>query len=106
MEGRNLKVNRSLLQPYLNDFRHKLFTTGWKPIMLFKVDLVPYRNATPTNMRTEDEHTRSYEIAQEEDDVITLLALNDGSSHQRPPSVNLLQMNLSNVVDNSVSQYG
>ena len=106
MAGRNLEMNLSLLQSYLNDFRHKLFTTGWKPVMLFKVDLVPYRNATPTNMRTEGEHTRSYELPQEEVGAIILLALNDAISHQRPPSVNLLQMNLSNAVANSVSQYG
>ena len=100
IEGRNLKLNCYLLQPYLNDFRHKLFTTGWKLVMLFKVDLVLYRNATLTSIQTEGEHICSYELAQEEIGAVTLLALNDASSHPHPPSINLLQMNQSNIVEN------
>ena len=63
MEGRNLRVNRSFLAPYFNDFRHELFPMGWKPIIPFKVDQVCYTNDTPTDMQTVGEHTRSYERA-------------------------------------------
>ena len=50
MAGRNLKVNRDIVPPHLNHFRHELFTMSWKPIMLFKLDRVCYMNVTPTNM--------------------------------------------------------
>ena len=38
MAGRNLKVNRDIVLPHLNDFRHKMFTMSWKQIVLFKLE--------------------------------------------------------------------
>ena len=61
MVGRNLKVNRDIVPPHLNDFRHELFTMSWKPIMLFKLERVCYMHVTPTYMGSFSEHTRSYE---------------------------------------------
>ena len=52
MEGRILIVNRDILADYLNDFRHKLFTMSWKPIILFKIERVRWKNDIPTNMQT------------------------------------------------------
>ena len=65
MEDRDLKVNRDIVPPHLNDFRHDLFTMSWKPIMLFKLDRVCCMNVTPTNMGLVSAHKSSYEEAQD-----------------------------------------
>ena len=85
MEGRNLKVNRDIVPPHLNDFRHELFTMSWKPIMLFKLDRVCCMNVTPTNMGLVSAHKSSYEEAQDQNGANLLLDFNkNGRGRTRP----------------------
>ena len=104
MEGRNLKVNRDIVPPHLNDFRHELFTMSWKPIMLFKLDRVCYMNVTPTHMGLVSEHKRSYEEAQDQDGANLLLDFNKTGRGPTRPMNHELRSSMHNGVVQSVTR--
>ena len=75
MAGRNLTVNRTIVPPHMNDFRHELFTMSWKPIMLFKLDRVGCMNVTPTSLGEVGEHTSLFDLAPDLNEANLLLDL-------------------------------
>ena len=105
MEGRHLIVNHDFLVHYLNDFRHKLFTMSWKPIMLFKLEQVCYKNVIPTDMQTVGQHPRSYKQTQDQDDAVLLLYLNRARSASRSNFNCPFELATYNNGGHSVTQY-